>query len=65
MNKITQIISSELNVNMRSISFDSNDGVFEGNIMVYVHDTNHLTSLLQKLKSVNGVISVIRIDHHS
>jgi guanosine-3',5'-bis(diphosphate) 3'-pyrophosphohydrolase len=65
VNKITQIISSELNVNMRSISFDSNDGVFEGNIMVYVHDTNHLTSLLQKLKSVNGVISVIRIDHHS
>jgi GTP pyrophosphokinase len=62
VNNITRIISNELNVNMRSISFDSLDGVFEGNIMVFVHDTNHLTSLMGKIKQVKGVTSVLRID---
>jgi len=62
VNTITKIISNELNVNMRSISFDSNDGVFEGQIMVFVHDTNHLTELINNLKKINGVLSVTRID---
>jgi guanosine-3',5'-bis(diphosphate) 3'-pyrophosphohydrolase len=62
VNSITRIISNELNVNMRSISFDSLDGVFEGTIMVFVHDTNHLTELLGKIKEVKGVTSVHRID---
>ena len=62
VNNITRIISNELNVNMRSISFDSHDGVFEGNIMVFVHDTNHLTSLMGKIKLVKGVTSVVRVD---
>jgi GTP pyrophosphokinase len=47
---------------MRSISFDSQDGVFEGNIMVFVHDTNHLTSLMTNIKQVKGVTSVLRMD---
>ncbi len=62
VNNITKIISSELHVNMRSISFDTNDGVFEGTIMVFVHDTNHLTDLMKKLKTVQGVLSVVRVD---
>jgi GTP pyrophosphokinase len=62
VNNITRIISNELNVNMRSISFDSLDGVFEGTIMVFVHDTNHLTELMGKIKQVKGVTSVIRFD---
>jgi guanosine-3',5'-bis(diphosphate) 3'-pyrophosphohydrolase len=62
VNNITRIISNELNVNMRSISFDSQDGVFEGNIMVFVHDTNHLTSLMTNIKQVKGVTSVLRMD---
>ena len=62
VNNITKIISNELNVNMRSISFDTNDGTFEGTVMVFVHDTNHLTELMKKLKKVNGVLSVNRID---
>ena len=64
VNKITRIISDELHVNMRSVNFDSEDGIFEGVIMVYVHDTNHLISLINKLKQVNGVISVERIDNN-
>jgi len=62
VNKVTQIISKELNVNMRYISFDTNDGVFEGTITVFVHDTAHLTDLIKKLQKVDGVIKVARID---
>jgi GTP pyrophosphokinase len=62
VNNITKIISNELSVNMRSISFDSNDGTFEGQVMVFVQDTNHLTELMDKLKKVNGVLSVTRLD---
>ncbi len=62
VNKITQIISKELNVNMRYISFDTNDGTFEGNMMVFVHDTAHLTDLMKKLQKVDGVVKVTRID---
>jgi GTP diphosphokinase / guanosine-3',5'-bis(diphosphate) 3'-diphosphatase len=62
VNKITQIISKELNVNMRYISFDTNDGTFEGTIMVFVHDTAHLTDLIKKLQKVDGVVKVVRID---
>jgi GTP pyrophosphokinase len=61
VNNITRIISSELNVNMRSISFDTNDGTFEGTVMVFVHDTTHLTELMKKLRKVNGVLTVSRI----
>ena len=62
VNNITKIISNELNVNMRSISFDSNDGTFEGTVMAFVHDTTHLTALIKKLSKVNGVLQVTRID---
>ena len=62
VNSITQIISNELNVNMRYISFDTNDGTFEGNLMVFVHDTAHLTDLMKKLEKVDGVIKVTRVD---
>jgi len=44
VNNITKTISKDLNVNMRSIGFSSDDGVFEGTIMVYVQDTKHLTN---------------------
>ncbi|MCL4147269.1 UNVERIFIED_CONTAM: hypothetical protein GTU68_024857 [Idotea baltica] len=60
VNKITKVISDKMKVNMRSISFDTKDGVFEGNIMVFVKDTNELKKLIQKLKSINGVHDVKR-----
>lgn len=62
VNNITKIISNEHNINMRSISFDTNDGTFGGTIMVFVHDTTHLTELMKKLRTVNGVLTVTRID---
>lgn len=62
VNNITKIISSELSVNMRSLSFDTQDGTFEGTIMLFVHDTEHLTSLMKKLRKVNGVLNVSRVN---
>ncbi|MCB0793260.1 MAG: bifunctional (p)ppGpp synthetase/guanosine-3',5'-bis(diphosphate) 3'-pyrophosphohydrolase [Flavobacteriales bacterium] len=61
VNKITSIISHQHNVNMRSISFESNDGIFEGKVMAFVHDTDHLNSLMEKLRRVNGVRMVERL----
>ena len=62
VNNITKVISNEHNVNMRSISFDTDDGIFTGTIMVYVHDTKHLNHLIDNLKKVKGVNQVERID---
>ena len=63
VNKITSIISREHNVNMRSISFESNDGIFEGKVMAFVHDAEHLRSLMDKLRRVPSVRMVERVDH--
>ena len=41
---------------------DSDDGMFEGQIMVFVNDTAHLTKLIQRLSRVNGVLQVERFD---
>jgi GTP pyrophosphokinase len=62
VNKITKLISNQMKVNMRSLSFDSNDGVFEGKITLFVQDTSHLQELIGKLKEIPAVISVERID---
>ncbi len=62
VNNITKIISNELHVNMRSISFDGHDGIFDGTVMVYVHDTQHLTNLVSNLKKLKGVHTVTRMD---
>lgn len=62
INKISKVISSELKVNMRSISIESNDGIFEGTIMLFVNDTHHLDKLIQKLKEIHGILTVARID---
>ena len=62
VNNITKIISNEYNVNMRAISFDTDDGVFEGKLSVYVFDTHHLDALIKKLKRVPGVVNAYRMD---
>ncbi len=60
MNKITNIISGEMKLNMRSISFESKDGIFEGLITLFVHDTAQLEDLIEKLKALEGILSVSR-----
>jgi GTP diphosphokinase / guanosine-3',5'-bis(diphosphate) 3'-diphosphatase len=60
VNQITNVISNEYGINMRSINFDTHDGVFEGNLYLYVHHTEDLDNLLSKLKEIKGIDSVER-----
>jgi len=62
VNDVTRIISTSLKVNMRSITVDANDGFFEGQIMIFVNDTDHLNKLIHRLGKVNGVLQVDRFD---
>jgi GTP pyrophosphokinase len=62
VNKITEIISNQHNVNMKSISFEANDGLFEGKIKVLVYDREHLDLLTQKFELIEGVKRVERWD---
>jgi GTP pyrophosphokinase len=62
VNKITNVITGQMNLNMRSVSFESEDGIFEGNIMVYVHDTNELDDLIGRMSALDGVLSVERFE---
>lgn len=64
INDVTSIISDELKVNMRSMSIDTDSGIFEGEIMLYVNDTRHLDLLITKLEKVEGVVKVSRFDYN-
>lgn len=57
---VSNIISEELKVNMRSLSINTEGGIFEGIIRLYVEDTSHLDTLVKKLEKVNGVVKVSR-----
>lgn len=59
---ITSIISKENEITLRAISIDSNDGLFQGNLSVIVHNTNVLENLIKKLKTVKGVKQITRIN---
>jgi GTP pyrophosphokinase len=62
INDVSKIISEELKVNMSSIAFNTDLGIFRGEIMLYVNDTRHLEMLIGKLEKVEGVVSVARFD---
>ena len=62
VNQLTQVISEDMQVNMLAISMESKDGIFEGNITALVMNTTHLKDLIGKLKNVNGVHTVERVD---
>ncbi|GAA3568005.1 RelA/SpoT family protein [Snuella lapsa] len=61
VNDITQIISSNMHVNMKSLSFESDDGLFSGKINVIVKNKTLLKKLLEKLKKINGIDKVSRV----
>ncbi|MDD5894687.1 MAG: RelA/SpoT family protein [Prevotellaceae bacterium] len=61
VNNLTSIISREERLTLRSISIDSHDGLFSGNLVVMLDDTSRLEALIKKLKAVKGVMNVTRI----
>ena len=62
VNNLTNLISKELDVNMRTVYFNANDGVFEGFIDLYIHDTFDLDALMRDLKKIKGINSVKRVE---
>jgi GTP pyrophosphokinase len=62
VHNITDTISRQLHINMKAISFNSNDGIFTGEISLYIHNTTHLNKLIQEMESINGVLKVKRVE---
>ena len=60
VNKVTQVISNTNNVNISQMSFDSNDGTFEGNILLKVKNTALLKKMIKQLQNISGVDKVVR-----
>ena len=60
VSEITKEISSNMNVNMKNLNFDSSDGVFSGRITLVVKNNNILNTIIQRLKKINGIDKVTR-----
>ncbi len=58
--KVTKVISSDMQIDIRAFHIDGSEGVFQGTVSVHVADRSHLTDLVQRLKSVKGVERVDR-----
>ncbi len=61
LNEITQVISKHLNMNIHKLSIESNKGIFEGQLEVYVYDTDDINKLCNTLRQIKNVQSVTRI----
>jgi len=62
VNKISNVISNDMKVQMRSIQIETHEGIFEGTIKLYVESTKHLEGIMSKLRKNKSVLKVIRID---
>ncbi len=62
INDITDVLSKSLETNMKSINVNSDSGMFEGILTVYVDDIDHLGRIINKLQKVDGVKSVFRYE---
>lgn len=61
VNNITGVIYQDFKVNCRSMNFESSEGIFEGTIMLYIHNVDFLNKLIEKLKTIEGIKKVERI----
>ncbi|MBI5857637.1 MAG: bifunctional (p)ppGpp synthetase/guanosine-3',5'-bis(diphosphate) 3'-pyrophosphohydrolase [Sphingobacteriales bacterium] len=62
VNKITNLISGELKINISALTIEAKEGLFEGNIRLYVHDKEELDKLVRSLLNLSGIESVERYD---
>lgn len=63
LNQVTQIISQQLNVNIHKLNIESNDGIFEGRIQLYVHDVDDVNTICSNLKKIENIKKVTRIEN--
>ncbi len=61
VSQVANIISNENNINMRSVQFDTTDGIFRGELFLYIHNTEDLNNLIAQLKKIKGIENVSRI----
>jgi GTP pyrophosphokinase len=63
LNNISEILSKDTGIKLRSIKLDSNDTDFTGTVSISVRDLNHLDFIIQRLSAIKGVFSVNRLDN--
>ena len=62
IHKITNLISGELKFNISAMTIEAKEGIFEGNVKIFVHDKSELDELVNKLNSMSGIVRVDRYD---
>lgn len=62
LNEVTQVISRQLNVNIRKLTIETNDGIFEGKIQLWVHDVDDVKTITNNLKTIKNIKQVNRIE---
>ncbi|MGB8193492.1 MAG: bifunctional (p)ppGpp synthetase/guanosine-3',5'-bis(diphosphate) 3'-pyrophosphohydrolase [Chitinophagaceae bacterium] len=62
VSKITNLISAEMKININALTIEAKEGIFEGNIRLYVHDKEELEELVENLKNLTGIQAVERYD---
>ena len=58
LNEVTQVISRQLNVNIRKLTIETNDGIFEGKIQLWVHDVEDVKTICNNLKKIQNIKQV-------
>ena len=61
VNSITKLVSESMNVNIKTIKFDTDSGTFNGEIAVEVNNTNFVEKLMERLQKINGIEKVLRV----
>jgi GTP diphosphokinase / guanosine-3',5'-bis(diphosphate) 3'-diphosphatase len=62
VNKITNVISGDMRINISAITIESHDGIFEGTIKLFVHDKEELDELVNRLLHLKGIENVTRFE---
>lgn len=62
LNEVTQVISRQLNVNIRKLAIETNDGIFEGKIQLWVHDVEDVKTIYNNLKKIQNIKQVNRVE---
>lgn len=62
LNEVTQVISRQLNVNIRKLTIETEDGIFEGKIQLWVHDVDDVKNICNNLKKIQNIKQVSRVE---